>query len=129
MKKKIIKVISVLMAISVVFLITILIQNKFIDKKETKEDKIKKLINVSKLDQKFIDDYFEDYKEMTSKNNEENILIVISDKGIKDNYGASQVVNAPNHQYFLQYETEQERKEAYKKLKQDNYLSVEENGY
>ena len=126
--KKRIKIVSLIVVIIIgIISTTIFFNNKYTKKHKSKKERLKELINISELDHDFIDDYFNDYKEMAARDNQENILIVISENGIKNTYGAVQVVNAPNHQYFLQYETEKDRKEAYKKLKEDNYLSVEEN--
>ncbi len=126
--KKRIKILSLIVVIIIgIISTTIFFNNKDTKKQKSKKERLKELINIDELDKDFIDDYFNDYKEMAARNNQENILIVISENGIKNTYGAVQVVNAPNHQYFLQYETEKDRKEAYKKLKADNYLSVEEN--
>ena len=126
--KKRIKIVSLIVVIIIgIISTTIFFNNKYTKKHKSKKERLKELINISELDHDFIDDYFNDYKEMAARDNQENILIVISENGIKNTYGAVQVVNAPNHQYFLQYETEKDRKEAYKKLKEDNYLSVSEN--
>ena len=126
--KKRIKILSLIVVIIIgIISTTIFFNNKDTKKQKSKKERLKELINIDELDKDFIDDYFNDYKEMAARNNQENILIVISENGIKNTYGAVQVVNAPNHQYFLQYETDKDRKEAYKKLKEDNYLSVSEN--
>ena len=93
----------------------------------SKQEKIKSLININDLSDEFMNNYYNDYAIMASQDNLENVLIVISEKGIKNSYGATNIVNAPNHQYFLQYETEKEKNNAYEKLNSDGYLSVEEN--
>ena len=93
----------------------------------SKQEKIKSLININDLSDEFMNNYYNDYAIMASQDNLENVLIVISEKGIKNSYGATNIVNAPNHQYFLQYETEKEKNNAYEKLNNDGYLSVEEN--
>ena len=127
MKKKSMFLSLIIIFVIGLFAIVAFLNTKNINKNKSKEERLKDLINISELDQDFVNKYFEDYKEMAARNNQENILIVISENGIKNTYGAVQVVNAPNHQYFLQYETDKDRKEAYKKLKEDNYLSVSEN--
>ncbi|HIU40271.1 MAG TPA: leucine-rich repeat protein [Candidatus Aphodocola excrementigallinarum] len=94
----------------------------------SKEEKVKELINISSLSDEFMDNYYEDYTKMVKEDNLDNVLIVISENGIKNDYGATNIVKAPNNQYFLQYKTEKERKNAYEKLKNDDrYVSVEEN--
>ena len=40
-----------------------------------------------------------------------------------------QVVNAPNHQYFLQYETDKDRKEAYIERKQQMKADLPKTSY
>ena len=93
----------------------------------SKQEKIKALINISDLSDEFMNNYYNDYAEMSERGNLDNVLIVISDREIKNTYGATDIVYAPNNNYYLQYETEKDRKNALKKLKADNYLSVEEN--
>ena len=116
MKKKSMFLSLIIIFVIGLFAIVAFLNTKNINKNKSKEERLKDLINISELDQDFVNKYFEDYKEMAARNNQENILIVISENGIKNTYGAVQVVNAPNHQYFLQYETDKDRKEAYKKL-------------
>lgn len=127
------KKIRVFLVMTVVFLtilssIYILNYKKQSRKQLSKQEKVKELINISDLSDEFMENYFDDYAKMAKEDNLENVLIVISENGIKNSYGATDIVNAPNNQYFLQYETEKDRKDALKKLKKENrYASVEEN--
>ena len=92
-----------------------------------KQDRIKALININDLSDKFMEDYFNDYSTMVARNNLDNVLIVTSENGIKNSYGATDIISAPNNQFFLQYETDNDCKSAYKKLKKDGYVSVDKN--
>jgi len=86
------------------------------------------LINITNLPDEFIDDYFEKISETDSEEAKENMLIIISNSKIKENYGAKNVIEAPNNQYILQYGSEDEKKFALKKLEEDKKIeSVEEN--
>lgn len=129
MKKKYKRILFVVVILFIISLSSIFVLSKNQSRKIlTKEEKIKELINISDLSDEFMENYFDDYAEMTKEDNLENVLIVISENGIKNNYGATNIVKAPNNQYFLQYKTKKDRKEALKKLKSDNrYVSVEEN--
>ena len=83
--------------------------------------------NIDKLSKEFMDNYFSEIKELNKENNKENILIVTSKKELKDWYGATKVVKAPNNQYILQYSSEKETKLALKKLKNISHISVSKN--
>ena len=86
------------------------------------------LININECTEEFMNNYFEKTKELNEKNNKDNILIVSSKDKIKNTYGATDIVEAPNNQYILQYDSEKERKDAYEKLKKDNsIISVDRN--
>ena len=89
-------------------LIIFLILNGFlIIKNFTKQNLEEKLINISSLSEEFMNEYYKGVKKLQENDNKENILIVTSLNEISDNYGATDVVKAPNNQYFLQYETEE----------------------
>jgi len=88
---------------------------------------IEKLINIDKLSDDFMDDYFEDVSKLEPKD-KDNLLIVISDKEVKETYGAKDVIEAPNNQYYLIYDKEEEKNKAFQKLQNDsNIIGVEEN--
>ena len=87
------------------------------------------LVNITDLSENFMQNYY-DGMERLQKNDysQENILIVTSLNKIQDFYGAVDVVEAPNHQYILQYRSEKSKKAALRKFKKDNTIeSVVEN--
>ena len=83
------------------------------------------LINISELSESFMQNYFEEVAAL-DEDNKENILIVTSLDGINKDYGASKIVEAPNHQYFLQFSSSLLKEKAFKEIESDNIL-VEEN--
>ena len=74
------------------------------------------LVNISELPKEYMEEYFQEYAEIAKTYKKENILIVISKTPLKDTYGAVEVVEAANNQYFLQYETELEKETAFQEL-------------
>lgn len=86
------------------------------------------LINISYLSEEYMTNYFNEISNVASDEEKENMLIVISDSKIKDSYGAKNVIEAPNHQYILQYSSEEEKNKALEKLESDKSIaSVEKN--
>ena len=91
-------------------------------------ERITDLINIDEYSEEEFDEYLEDVKELNENDNQENILILISEEKIIDGYGSTKIVEAPNNQYFIQYENEEDKNNAIKKFnKIDTVLSVEEN--
>ncbi len=85
------------------------------------------LINIDEYTEEEINKYFEEVKSITKENNQDNILIVISETNIVDDK-ATKIVAAPNNQYFIQYKTEQDKEDALVYLKNiKGVLTVEEN--
>ena len=84
-------------------------------------------INISSLSDEFMNEYFSSYAEMAKLENKENILIVTSMHPIGDTFGATHVVEAPNHQYFLYYDSKSKKESALTKFSDDNTLKVQEN--
>lgn len=112
----------------IALLITVIITGIFCVKNFILNKKNNDLININELSDKFMDDYFEGYAKLQEKDNKENILIVTSIKKPKDTYGATDIVEAPNHQFLLQYENEEEKNTALEKFKQDDRIEfVSEN--
>ena len=75
-----------------------------------------------------MNNYFEELKDSNTIEEKENMLIVISPSTINNTYGAKKIIEAPNNQYILQYESDQQKQEALIKLKEDSSISsVEEN--
>ncbi len=91
---------------------------------------ISMVTNIDDLSEEFMENYFEEYEEMRNDetSDPENMLIVVSLEE-PENYGAKKIIEAPNHTYFLQYSNEAEKNDAFVKLKDDDLISVEENGY
>ena len=132
-KRNIIKVSIFLVVILLVTALTVLISNTltkvkpnnnvvnnsgisgFQHEEDDIDPELKELVNADKVSDEFYEKYEEDYKTLRSMNNLENVLIVKSKNKLDDNYGATFVVEAPNHDYYLQYNTEEERKTAFSK--------------
>lgn len=83
---------------------------------------------IEEYSEEFVDNYIEGTKEIIKNDKLDNILIVGSDNKITDSYGASKIVEAPNNQYFLQYDNVEEKNNALEKLKKNNEINyVEKN--
>lgn len=122
MNKKIKKYLSVVLVITILLSGVILVTKNTFFKKEDR-------FNISYLPDEFVEEYFEQISEADSDEEKENMLIVISDSKIKNSYGAKNIIEVPNHQYILQYSSEEEKNAALKELKNDKGIaSVEENG-
>ena len=85
------------------------------------------LINISDLSEEFMDNYLTSYAEITKNYSKDNLLIVTAKNKPVDSYGAVSIVDAPNHQYFFQYDSEKAKNIAYSKLRADSTISVAEN--
>lgn len=85
------------------------------------------LVNISELPAEFMERYFDGYQEMIQEGKAENILIVMNYERPNE-YGATHVVEGPNHTYFMMYDSEKAKTEAFRQLQQDKVVSVEENG-
>lgn len=86
------------------------------------------LINISELSEDFMDNYFAEYRSLGPDEAKENVLIVTSLAEVADSHGAAKVVAAPNHQYILQYESEERKNEAREKFKSDEAIvAVDDN--
>lgn len=97
----------------------------FIYKSSLKSDK-NDLINISSLSEEFMDNYFEEVSNLKEEE-KENILIVTSKEELKNLYGATNVIEAPNNQYFLQYETKEDKEKALKSFKCEDGIDISEN--
>ena len=97
------------------------VMNKF--DKEIEENNI---LNISECSEEFMEKYFEEsanfnedvYENIDNltKDSELRTLIVTAKSKLSDNYGAVNVVEAPNNQYFLKYNTAEETENAYEKF-------------
>ena len=113
---------------SVILILTISLMEGYFLKNKVLKEKHDDLINISELSEEFMDDYFEEYSNIESENQKENMLIVTSLEKIDDSYGAAKIIEAPNNQYILEYKTEEEKNNALTKFKVDDaVLSVDEN--
>ncbi len=85
-------------------------------------------VNIDDLEPEYVEKYFNDYEKLNEKNDKSNILIVTTKKKLKNTYGATEVVNAPNNQYFLQYGSEDEKNKALEMFnKEEPDMDVSEN--
>jgi len=116
------KIFFIVVVVAIVIAGTLLTRNFL--KKEHQEDD---LINIATLPEKFIQDYLEKVKEIED-DQKDNVLIVTSRDALENTYGATNIVEAPNHQYILQYDSEEDKKNALKELQENSkIISVEEN--
>ena len=123
MKKYSKKIVIIIVFLIAIALVVIPLKSMLSTKKTVNE-----LININELSDEFMDNYYEEVRDINKSGNEENILLVISNKKVKESYGATKVVEGPNHLYVLEYDTKEKKEEAYSKLKEDDsLLSVEEN--
>lgn len=91
-------------------------------------DEVSDLINISELSEEFMDEYFDGMAELSKNYDDENILLVVSTKDIKDSFGAKSVVKAPNNTYILGYENKSAKLAAKKSFEAaDDIYSVTEN--
>lgn len=81
-------------------------------------------ININSLSKKFINTYLDNNQKITEKS-KENILIITTKEKNLEKYGASNIIEAPNNQYYLQYENRYDKEKALNKLKNDNVIVSE----
>ena len=86
----------------------------------------KDLINISKLSEEFMDNYFTEYSSSKTEQEKENMLIVTSLNGIDNDYGAVKVIEAPNNQYILQYDSKEIKEKALENIKKDERIELED---
>ena len=123
MKNKVRLLIAVLFVVSVTGLSFFLLNKKIV---KTPND----LININELSKEFMDNYFTEINDINNSDNPENILIVISKNDIKDLDGVKKIVKGPNNQYFIEYNSEEDKENGLVSLnKNKDVLSVEENSY
>lgn len=113
--------------ITFITLVTIFSSINFFNINVSYANEEESLINISECSTSFMANYFEESKEIKESDNKENILIVTSETKVTDD-NASKVVAAPNNQYILQYDSEEEKDEALESFKENKkIISVEEN--
>lgn len=81
-------------------------------------------ININSLSKKFINTYLDNNQKITEES-KENILIITTKEKNLEKYGASNIIEAPNNQYYLQYENRYDKEKALDKLKNDNVIVSE----
>lgn len=81
-------------------------------------------ININSLSEEFINTYLDNNQKITDES-KENILIVTTKEKDLEKYGASNIIEAPNNQYYLQYENRYNKEKALNKLKNDNVIVSE----
>lgn len=102
-------------------------ETRLLEEQIKKQNEIKELINIDELSDEFMDNYFQKVSEIKPED-EEKILIITSKKKIDNTYGAKDVIEAPNNQYYLIYQSEEDKDKAYNKLQKIDYIvSVEHN--
>ena len=128
-KKNKIKLIAILIILLIVSLFVLI-------KIDNKNDNVQVAESINDMDinddtnysEEFMENYFEEISKYNSDEEKENMLIVISHSKIENTYGAKNIIEAPNNQYILQYESTEKKDEALIALKEDNSISsVEEN--
>ena len=121
MKKKTILFLLIVLIIGLILTGGYFIKNNLFKEKE------KSPINIDELSEEFMDNYFEESSKIKAED-KSNMLIVTSLKGIKEDYGATKIIESPNNQYILQYASESEKNQALENFKNnDSIISVDEN--
>ena len=117
--------ITLLTSLTIIIIIIgiLCVKNNKLDEKDNTDD----FINISELSPKFMEDYFNDYQKLQEQDNKENILIISSKTKLKQTYGATEIVEAPNNQYILQYDNEEEKNTALESFNKEENIIAEEN--
>lgn len=111
------------------FIILLFLIVSFFGAKQIFKDNNDTLINISELSEEFMNNYFEENNEIETEE-KRNTLIITSNKNIEETYGATKVIEAPNNQYILQYENEEDKNKALSEFVDDiSIVSAEENGF
>lgn len=90
------------------------------------------ITNINECSKEFMDKYFEDIINLNNEINKEsqedkvqsknNILIVTSKNKLENTYNAINVIEAPNNQFVLRYNSEEDTKKAYNNFQGDNRI-------
>ena len=121
MKKKLNKTFSIILVLTILFDIVVFTKKTMFKKKDD-------LTNINELSEEFMDNYFKEVSEVKTEEEKDNMLIITSKEKLEDTYGATKIIEAPNHQYFLQYNSEEEKNAALKKFNsEDSNIDVSEN--
>ena len=113
---------------------TIITANNSLNNQEENENIIilneevqEELINISECSEEFMENYFVETQELSVQDDNENILIITSTEDITDTYGATEVIEAPNNQYFIKYDSEETKDMALEQFQESDDMYVEEN--
>ena len=83
------------------------------------------IVNLNECTDEFMQNYFEKTKTIT-EDKKDFVLIVTSKEKLADNYGASNIIEAPNNQFFLVYNSNEEKENAFIELKNNNNIETVE---
>ena len=118
---KIIKVgLAIVISVISIICINLNLQSKKLD------EKVEKLINIQDYSEEKLNKFVKESKSL-SDDNKKNILIISSNELVKDN-NATNIIEAPNNQYFVEYANEKEKNKALKKFQKNKKIfAVSEN--
>ena len=89
--------------------------------------KARKYINIKNLSKDFMANYFEEVKKLDKEELKYSLIVTTINKP-NNNYGASNVIEGPNHQYLFSYTSEKEMLKAKELMeKEENIDRVTEN--
>ena len=89
---------------------------------ELDEDTVNSLSDISTLPESFMTSYFSEVSVANNIYDTDQTIIVTSLTALENDFGADEVISAPNHQYFLYYNSKEARDQALARL--DNEDSV-----
>lgn len=76
---------------------------------------VKKLINIDNLSKDFMTDYFEEVSKLDESSLKYSLIVTSLDSNF-EKYGASNVIEGPNHQFLLSYNSKDEMNKAKERL-------------
>ena len=89
---------------------------------ELDEDTVNSLSDISTLPESFMTSYFSEVSVTNNIYDTDQTIIVTSLTALENDFGADEIISAPNHQYFLYYNSKEARDQALARL--DNEDSV-----
>ena len=92
------------------------------DISELDDDTVNSLSDISTLSESFMTSYFSEVSVANNIYDTDQTIIVTSLTALENDFGADEVISAPNHQYFLYYNSKEARDQALARL--DNEDSV-----
>jgi len=146
LKKKIILIIGIIITVILSTLVLINLNNisktdaQPVSEQKELDEIIKEnnIINIAECSEEFMNKYYreiselnkelEECKEEISEPSETKTIIITSKNKIEDTFGATKIIEAPNNQYILKYETVGQTEVALEKFKNnENILSADYN--